>query len=169
MLSMLRKIIALDSPLRIFYHYIRGVVAVFLYGNPSKDMIIIGVTGTKGKTTTTNIITKGLLEAGKKVFMFSTVNYCIDGNYFDNNSKMTMDSPFALQKLLKQARDVGCEYAVIETSSHGIFYHRNQGIDYDVVVLTNISQDHLDLHHTMENYVETKARIFKNLVAYRRK
>lgn len=80
-----------------------------------------------------------------------------------------MHSPFVLQKLLKEAKEAGCEYAVIETSSHGIFYNRNYGIDYDVVVLTNIAQDHLDLHRTMEIYVATKLRLFKNLVVYRRK
>jgi UDP-N-acetylmuramyl tripeptide synthase len=82
---------------------------------------------------------------------------------------MTSPSPFALQKLLREAKNMGCEYAVIETSSHSIFYNRNYGIDYDIVVLTNISQDHLDLHHTMENYVATKAKIFQNLMVYKRK
>ena len=101
--------------------------------------------------------------------MFSTVNYCINGDFFENKAKMTSPSPFDLQELLKKAKNAGCEYAVIETSSHSIFFSRNYGIDYDVVVLTNISQDHLDLHRTMENYVATKAKLFQNLMVYRRK
>jgi len=101
--------------------------------------------------------------------MFSTVNYCMNGNFSDNNTKMTSPSPFTLQRLLKQAKSAGCEYAVIETSSHSIFYNRNYGIDYDVVVLTNISQDHLDLHKTMDHYVATKAKLFQNLMLYKRK
>ncbi len=83
--------------------------------------------------------------------------------------KMTSPSPFILQKLLSKAKKAGCEYAVIETSSHSIFYKRNYGIDYDIAVLTNISQDHLDLHRTMDNYAATKLELFKNLVTYRRK
>ncbi len=82
---------------------------------------------------------------------------------------MTSPSPFILQKLLSEAKKAGCEYAVIETSSHSIFYNRNYGIDYDIAVLTNISQDHLDLHRTMDNYTATKLKLFKNLVTYRRK
>lgn len=168
-MNFLRSLVALDSPIRVFYHYLRGVIANLIYDNPARDMIVIGITGTKGKTTVTNLITRGLEHAGKKVFMFSTANYSINGEWAENNLKMTSPSPFVLQRLLKQAKEAGCEYAVIETSSHSIFYNRNYGIDYDVAVLTNIAQDHLDLHHTMDEYVATKARLFKNLVNYRRK
>lgn len=164
-----RSLVALDSPIRVFYHYLRGVIAFHLYGDPARDMIVIGITGSKGKTTVTNLVARGLEHAGKKVFMFSTANYSINGEWSENNMKMTSPSPFVLQRLLRQAKQAGCEYAVIETSSHSIFYSRNYGIDYDVAVLTNISQDHLDLHKTMDNYAETKLQLFKNLVKYRRK
>lgn len=132
-------------------------------------MIIIWVTGSKGKTTTTNIIAKWLRDAWESVFMFSTVNYMINDDVLENNLKMTSPSPFVLQKLLKKAKEAWCKYAVIETSSHSIFYNRNYWIDFDVVALTNISQDHLDLHRTMENYMRTKLRLFENLVRYKRK
>lgn len=165
----LKKIISLDSPLRIFYHYLRWVLAFLVYWNPAKKMIVIWVTWTKWKTTTTNIIHKWLCNNWEKVFMFSTVNYWIWEDILDNNFKMTSPSPFLLQKLLKKAKVAWCKYAVIETSSHSIFYNRNFGIDYDVVVLTNISQDHLDLHGNMDNYVKTKLKIFENLVKYNRK
>lgn len=168
-MNFFRSIIALDSPVRVLYHYLRGVTAFYMYGNPARDMIIIGITGSKGKTTVTNLVARGLEHAGKKVFMFSTANYSINGEWSENNMKMTSPSPFVLQRLLKQAKEAGCEYAVIETSSHSIVYNRNYGIDYDVAVLTNISQDHLDLHHTMDNYAATKLQLFKNLVSYRRK
>ena len=168
-LKPLQKIIALDSPVRVFYHYLRAVFARAWYGNPGKKMIVIGITGTKGKSTTTNIIARGLEADGKKVFMFSTINYAINGEWFENNMKMTSLDPFALNKFLRQAEDAGCEYAVIETSSHALFYNRVYGIDYDTAVLTNISQDHLDLHKTMDNYIKTKLRLFQNLVEYERK
>lgn len=163
MLTFLRKLIALDSPLRITYHYIRGVLAFWFSGNPARDMIVIGVTGTKGKTTTTNLIAKWLQRAGKKVAMFSTVNISINGETEDNNMKMTTPSPFFLWNWLREARAAWCEYAVIETSSHALFYHRVHGLRYDAAVLTNISQDHLDLHKTMDNYVDTKLQLFRNL------
>ena len=163
MLASFRKLIALDSPIRITYHYVRGVIAFWMSGNPARDMIVIGITGTKGKTTTTNLIAKWLQKAGKKVAMFSTVNISINGETEDNNMKMTTPSPFFLWNWLREARDAGCEYAVIETSSHALFYHRVHGLRYDAAVLTNIAQDHLDLHKTMDNYVDTKLQLFKNL------
>jgi len=104
-----------------------------------------------------------LQKAGKKVAMFSTVSLSIDGKIEDNNMKMTTPSPFFLWKWLRRARDAGCEYAVIETSSHALFYHRVFGLRYDAAILTNISQDHLDLHKTMDNYVDTKLQLFRNL------
>ena len=161
--------ISLNNPARIFYHYIRWVLANLIYSNPSADMIVIGVTWTKGKTTTTNIIAWWLKNSWKKVFMFSTINYMIWDEVFDNNLKMTSPSPFILQKLLKKAKEAGCEYAVIETSSHSLYYNRNYGIDFDVAVFTNLSQDHLDLHKSMDEYAKVKYRLFDNLVKYRRK
>lgn len=141
----------------------RGAFAYWISGNPAKDMIVIGVTGTKGKTTTTNLIAKGLQAAGHKVAMFSTVNMSIDGKTFENNMKMTTPSPFVLWQFIGEAKKAGCTYLVLETSSHALYYHRVHGLHYDVAVLTNISQDHLDLHKTMSNYVATKLQLFRKL------
>ena len=165
----LRKAVALDSPLRVGYHFARAALARAVYGGPGKNMVVIGVTGTKGKSTTTNIIARGLEAAGKRVFMFSTINYSIAGEWKENNLKMTSPDPFTLNRLLREAEKAGCEYAVIEVSSHALFYGRVAGIDFDVAVMTNISQDHLDLHKTMDHYVDTKLRLFKGLVEFRRK
>ena len=79
---------------------------------------------------------------------------------------MTSPSPFILWDFLNRAKDAGCEYAVIETSSHALYYHRVHGLRFDVAVMTGIAQDHLDLHGTMENYVDTKTLLFKNLYKY---
>ena len=159
----IHRIISLDHPIRRVYHFVRGWLAFSLYGNPSRDMTVIGITGTKGKTTVTNIVAQGLIDAGKKVFMFSTARYCIGDTFYENTTKMTSPNPFVLQRLLREARAAGCEYAVIETSSHAIYFHRNYGIEYDTVVLTNIAQDHLDLHGTMDAYAHTKFQIFERL------
>lgn len=166
MLNFFRKLIALDSPLRLMYHSLRGMIAYYLSGNPARDMVVIGITGTKGKTTTSNIVAKGLIAAGKKVAMFSTVNMIINGEEEENKLKMTTPSPFVVWDFIRRAKDAGCDYLVMETSSHALYYNRVYGLRYDVAVLTNISQDHLDLHKTMDNYVDTKLLLFKNLYKY---
>lgn len=165
----IKKFISLDNPLRLAYHLLRAIIANFIYGFPSRNMVIIWVTWTNWKTTTTNIIARWLKKSWKKVFMFSTVNYFIWDEEFRNDTKMTSPDPFLLQKLLKEAKVKGCEIAVIETSSHAITMNRIWWIDYDIAVLTNITQDHLDLHHTMENYVRTKLKLFKSLISSNRK
>lgn len=169
MIKKIKNLIALDNPIRLFYHFLKAMTASIMYGFPSKNMTVIGVTWTNWKTTTTNIIAKSLQKAWKKVFMFSTVNYIIGDKEYRNDTKMTSPDPFLLQKLLKQAKQEWCEIAIIETSSHAITMHRIWWINYDMAVLTNISQDHLDLHKTMTNYVNTKRRLFKSLIAFDRK
>lgn len=164
-----KKLVALDNPLRLAYHKIRAIIANFVYGFPSKDMIIIWVTGTNWKTTTSNIIAQWLRAAWKKIFMFTTVNIIIWDKEYVNDTKMTSPDAFLLQRLFKQAKEEWCEIAVIETASHGIKMSRVWWIDYDVAVLTNITQDHLDLHRTMKDYVNTKLSLFKNLITYNRK
>ena len=132
-------------------------------------MTIVWVTGTNGKTTSCNIIAEWLRASGRKVFMFTTVNIMIGDEVFINHSKMTSPDAFELQKWFQIAKKEWCDIAVIETASHGIKMHRIWGIDYDICVLTNITQDHLDLHRTMDDYVNTKLQIFKKLMYYQRK
>ena len=171
-LKIIKKIkwlIPLDNPLRIFYHFVRAVIANVIYGFPSKDMLIIWVTWTNWKTTTSNIIAKWLKEIWKKVFMFSTVNIILGDKEYINYSKMTSPDVFELQRLLKIAKKEWCEIAVIETASHGIKMYRTWWLNYDIAVLTNISRDHLDLHKTMNDYVNTKLKLFKNLISSKRK
>lgn len=168
-LQNIKKLFALDNPMRLLYHKIRAVLANIIYGFPSKKMTIIWVTWTNWKTTTCNIIAKWLKANWKKVFMFSTVNIIIDDKEYRNDTKMTSPDAFELQRLLKEAKNKWCEIAVIETASHGIKMNRIWWIDYDIAVLTNITQDHLDLHKTMKDYVDTKLKLFKNLISYQRK
>ena len=166
MIAFFRKLIPLSSPIRLTYHYIRWVMAYLLSGNPARDMIVIGITGTKWKTTTSNLVARGLIASGKKVAMFSTVNSIIGDIEEENTTKMTTPSPFAVWNFIARARKAGCEYLVMETSSHALYYYRVHWLRYDVAVMTNISQDHLDLHGTMDNYIDTKLQLFKNLYKY---
>lgn len=165
----IKKIISLDNPFRLFYHKIRAIIANIYYGFPSKWMTIIWITWTNGKTTTSNIIAKWLIKNWEKIFMFSTVNIIIWDKEYTNNTKMTSPDVFELQRLLKIAKNKWIKLAIIETASHWIKMNRIWWLDYDIAILTNITQDHLDLHKTMDDYVNTKLKIFKNLIRYNRK
>jgi len=154
----LRKI--LPPSFILWTHYVRGWIAAAIYGYPGKKLKIIGVTGTKGKTTTCNMIARILERANYRVGLASTINFKVDREEWVNKTKMTTVSPFALQKFLKQCLDAGCHWVVLETSSHAIHQYRNFGIDYHVAILTNITHDHLDYHKTTEEYRDAKARLF---------
>lgn len=129
------------------------------YGFPSRKLKIVGVTGTDGKTTTVTLIFKILQAAGKKVAMVSTVEAFIGGQSYDTGFHVTSPDPWALQKFLRRMVDEGCEYAVLEVTSHALDQHRVWGIHFDVGVITNITRDHFDYHGTYENYLQSKAKL----------
>ena len=129
------------------------------YGNPSRSMTMIGVTGTNGKTSTTWLL-KQVLEkvTGKKVGLVGTM-----ANYIGQEelpTERTTPESIQLQQLFAQMRDAGCGYAVMEVSSHAIMLDRVAGIHFEVAAFTNLTQDHLDFHKTMEGYCDAKARLF---------
>lgn len=146
------------------YHNLLARLAAKVYGEPSLRMIVIGVTGTNGKTTTANMIATVLEGAGHKVGLATTSNFRIAGKQTINATKMTMLGRFALQKLLSQMVEAGCEFAVIETSSEGIAQFRHVGIAYDVAVLTNLTPEHLESHGGFENYKAAKLELFESLL-----
>ncbi len=148
--QILRKIIPYGFIL--FTHKFRAVLAAAAYGFPGKKIRAIGVAGTKGKTTTANMIAKILEEGGHKVAMLSTANFQIGEKKWLNDVKLTTTSPFYFQKFLARAAKEKCDYAVVEISSHGIIQYRHWGVPYKTVVLTNMMSDHLDYHKTYENY-----------------
>lgn len=144
------------------YHLIQAILANIRFGFPSRKLKVIGVTGTNGKTTTTQMITKILEEAGKKVALASTINFKIGQKEWTNLSHFTTLSAFAVQKFIKQAVEKDCEYLVLETSSHSLDQYRVWGIDYKTAVITNITREHLDYHKTMESYRQAKRKLFNN-------
>lgn len=156
----LRKI--LPPSVILWSHQIRGMLAAFVYGNPARNLKIIGVTGTNGKTTTCNMIARILEKASYKVGMASTINFKIGPKEWVNKTKMTMVSPFALQKFLKECVREGCHWVILETTSHSIAQYRNYGINYDVAVLTNVTHDHLDYHKTFDEYMKVKGKMFSS-------
>ncbi|MFH1284428.1 MAG: UDP-N-acetylmuramoyl-L-alanyl-D-glutamate--2,6-diaminopimelate ligase [Candidatus Peregrinibacteria bacterium] len=169
MLNFLRKIIPETHPLRLFYHKIKGIVAALVYFFPADKLIVVGVTGTNGKTTTVNLITNILNTAGYKAGMTSTVNFQIGDERWANATKQTTLSPFHLQKLLKRMVKTGCKYAVIEVSSHAITQSRVFGINFDVAVITNVTLDHVEYHGSFNSYLNAKGGLFKSVSRGRRK
>lgn len=152
----------IPQKIKNIYHLLQAVLANIRFGFPSRKLKVIGVTGTDGKTTTTQMITKILEEAGKKVALASTINFKIGQKEWTNLSHFTTLSAFAVQKFIKQAVEKDCEYLVLETSSHSLDQYRVWGIDYKTAVITNITREHLDYHKTMESYRQAKKKLFNN-------
>ncbi len=145
--------------LKNIYHLLVACLANVCYGFPSRKFIVIGVTGTDGKTTTTSLIYHILQTSGKKTLMISSVGAIIDGKEYDVGFHVTTPSSFALQKFLKQAADAGLRYLVLEVTSHALDQYRVFGIHFNVGVLTNVTHEHLDYHKTYGEYVKTKAKL----------
>lgn len=136
-----------------------AMIGCNFYGHPAKSMTLIGVTGTNGKTSTTWIL-KQVLEriTGQKAGLIGTMENRI-GDEVVPTDRTTPES-FELQGLFARMRDAGCRYAIMEVSSHAIALDRVGGVHFDVAAFTNLTEDHLDFHKTMEAYCDTKAELF---------
>lgn len=149
--------------IRNAYHYLLSVLAYWYYGRPARHIIVIGVTGTKGKSTTCRLIASVLEAGGYKVGMLSTVEFQVGSERTPNNKKMTMLGRGMVQKILRRMVNAGCEYAVIETSSEGILQYRHYGLHYDICVFTNLGTEHSERHGGFENLRRDKGKIFAGL------
>jgi len=150
----------LPKPLFNFYHWFLAKLAAVFYGFPSKQMIVIGITGTLGKSTTVQFLGQMLEGLGQKVGWASTIGFKVGEKEWINDKKMTMLGRFQTQKLLRQMVAAGCRYAIIEVSSQGVGQFRHVGINFDVAVLTNLSPEHIEAHGGFENYKKTKGKFF---------
>jgi UDP-N-acetylmuramoyl-L-alanyl-D-glutamate--2,6-diaminopimelate ligase len=169
MLSFLKKNISDTNPIRLLYHQIKAALAVLIYRFPSRNLNVIGITGTNGKTTTVNLTAMILEEAGYKVGMASTINFQIGAHKWVNTSKQTTMSPFTLQKMLRQMVKENCTHVVLEVSSHAMTQSRVLGINFDTAVFTNITEDHIEYHGSFQEYLHAKGSLFKKLNQSRRK
>ena len=131
------------------------------YGFPSRDMKLIGITGTNGKTSITYMVESVLKECGYSVGVIGTINYRWNG--IDHPADNTTPESRDLQKILNDMRNDGVEYVVMEISSHALQLNRTDNVDLDAAVFTNLTGDHLDFHHTLEEYYQAKKRIFNLL------
>jgi UDP-N-acetylmuramoyl-L-alanyl-D-glutamate--2,6-diaminopimelate ligase len=144
-----------------WYHFILALLGAVFYGFPSRKLRVIGVTGTNGKTTTTEMIAKILEEAGYKTALINSIRFKIGKEEKPNMFKMTMPGRFFIQRFLRKAVNKGCQYAVLEVTSEGIKQHRHRFIKFDAAVFTNLSPEHIEAHGSFEKYREAKGRLFK--------
>ena len=151
-----------DSPLpQIIVEHVRdflGDVASFVYANPSGKLLMVGVTGTNGKTTTTYIIRSILQAAGMRVGLLGTIIES-DGITDKDADRTTPESAIVERQLANMVSN-GCSACVMETSSHGLYLGRLKGAKYDVPVFTNLYPEHLDFHKDMEHYFDAKTLLF---------
>jgi UDP-N-acetylmuramoyl-L-alanyl-D-glutamate--2,6-diaminopimelate ligase len=148
--------------------YRRGRVRLISlkYGNPAKGLKVIAVTGTNGKTTTINYINEILKEAGQKTAMFSTALIEIAGDTQLNDLNATVGTTERMQEFFRDAKRAGVDYVVLEITSHALQQHKLDGVPIEVAVMTNLTQDHLDYHKTMDEYAAAKAKLFKREPKY---
>lgn len=146
------------------YHWSLARIAAARYRHPSRRLIVIGVTGTKGKSTTVTLISRVLEQAGYTIGVIATTHFKIGKREWVNETKQTMPGRFRLQRLLQDMVYRGCHYAIIETSSEGIAQFRSAGIEYDIAVFTNISPEHIESHGSFEKYRDAKLTLFRSLM-----
>ena len=129
------------------------------YGHPSEQLTVLGVTGTNGKTTVTYLLRHILQRAGYKTGLMGTVQNLVENETYP--ARRTTPDPLEMQRLLAQMVRAGCTHAVMEVSSHALVQHRADGIDFAVGIFTNLTEDHLDYHGTMDRYCDAKAKLFE--------
>lgn len=161
LLYRLRKLV----PARAFamfqpaYHYMFALLGALVYRFPSRKLTVVAVTGTKGKTSVTEIVNAILEEAGYKTALSNTIRFKIGAESKDNLYKMSMPGRLFMQRFLRDAARAGCAYAVLEVTSQGALLNRHRFIDFDALVFTNIAPEHIEAHGSFENYVAAKLAI----------
>ena len=145
------------------YHFILSWLSALVYRWPSEELIVVGITGTTGKTTSVYLIAKMLDEAGFKVGLTSTAMFNDGQKEWLNDKKMTMLGRFFTQKILRRMASHGCQYAIVETTSEGIVQFRHRFINYDILIFTGLYSEHIESHGSFANYKKTKSKLFAHL------
>ncbi len=146
-----------------YYHFVLNAFASLLYGFPSNKLIVIGVTGTTGKTTVTFLLAKLLNNAGTKTGYTSTAMFGDGDREWLNDKKMTMVGRFFIQKILRDMVKNGCKVAIVETTSEGVVQFRHRFIKYDMLIFTGLYPEHIESHGGFENYKNAKLELFRHL------
>lgn len=164
-LRIIRK--AIPGPIYNFlqpiYHWKLSLIAAILYGFPSRKIKVIAVSGTKGKSSTTEILNAILEEAGFKTAVSNTIRFKIGDRSQENLFKMSMPGRFFSQHFIRDAVDQKCDFVIMEMTSQGALLYRHRFIELDAFVLTNVSPEHIEAHGSYENYVRSKIAIVENM------
>jgi len=145
------------------YHFVFALIGALIYRFPSKEITVIGVTGTKGKSTTVELINAILEADGKRTAVAGTIRFKIGEKSERNLYKMTMPGRFFIHKFLREAVNAGCDVAVIEMTSQGVLQYRHAFIDLDALVFTNLSPEHIEAHGSYEKYIAAKLELARGL------
>ncbi len=159
----------LSGKIKLLLHFCLAAAAYWYYGRPARELIVVGVTGTKGKSTACQLIASVLEAGGYKVGMLTTVEFQIGDQHWANDKKMTMLGRGQIQKMLRAMVKAGCRYAVVETSSEGILQYRHYGLNYDIAVFTNLGTEHSERHGGFANLKKAKGKLFAALSSSLRK
>ncbi|MFC1678183.1 Mur ligase family protein [Patescibacteria group bacterium] len=164
-LYLLKKIIpkSIFKTLQPVYHFFMSWFSTVVFRWPSNDLIVIGVTGTTGKTTSVYLIAKMLEQSGIKTGFTSTAMFNDGQKEWLNDKKMTMVGRFFTQRILRRMVKNDCRVAIVETTSEGIIQFRHKFINYDILVFTGIYPEHIDRHGSFDNYKNAKGRLFAHL------
>lgn len=156
-------------PTRIFrvlqppYHYALAILGALIYRFPSKEITVIGVTGTKGKSTVVELINTIFEADGRRTALAGTIRFKVGEKSERNLFKMTMAGRFFTQRFLRDAVNAGCEVAIVEMTSEGVKQYRHKFIHLDALVFTNLSPEHIESHGSYENYVQAKLELARAL------
>lgn len=149
--------------LQPFYHLSLALLGTIIYRKPSKNIYVIGVTGTKGKSSTTEFINAVIESSGNKTAVLSTIRFKVGENSQPNKYKMTMPGRFFVQEFLSKAVKNKCKYAIIEMTSEGARFFRHIGVELDALVFTNLSPEHIESHGSFLKYKNAKLKLIKHL------
>lgn len=166
MQSILDFLWGIDSPLHLLksaknaYHFLVAHAGAAIYRHPSRSLFVIGVTGTKGKTSTVELINAGLEAAGHRTAINSSLRRKI-GDESRWNRQNSMPGRFYLQNFLREAKKDGCEFAIIEVTSEGVVQSRHRGISFDAAIFTGLHREHIESHGSFEKYRKAKLNFFE--------
>ncbi len=146
------------------YHLCVALLGALLYGFPSRKLIVIGVTGTKGKSSTTEMLSSIFEAAGYKTAVLNSIRIKIAGAEKPNTMRMSMPGRLFIQRFLSRAVEAGCRVAILEETSEGARQHRHRGIDLDALVFTNLAPEHIESHGSLEAYTAAKLELGRQLV-----